>query len=129
MKKRIIVIFVFIFFYLSQYGQAVQNEDKIDPFLRQFLFEQNEKNKKKRSSKIKVSGAGNNQSKNETSSKKFECIIYTKNAKALKERDIMINSILPTFVTAVLSLEQVKQLSLMNEVTYIEAAKNSYPNH
>lgn len=129
MKKRILIIFILIFFCNWQYGQNIKNKDKIDPAFRLLLSQQKLQNKGKCSSTIKASNAKPNASKNKTSSPKLECIIYTKNPKALKDKGIVINSTLPTFVTAVVTLAQIEQLASMNEVTYIEAPKNNYPNN
>ena len=109
------------------YGQSFKNEDKIDPVFRTLI--NNEKLKsasviKKSSLKFKGSGAGGNLPAKE----KYECIVYTKEAKVLMDRGIVINSTFPTFVTAVVTLEQIKQMASMAEVTYIEAPKTNYPS-
>jgi minor extracellular serine protease Vpr len=127
MKKTFFTIFILLFFCTWQYAQRIKNEDKIDPTLRSLLVQQKLQNKKKwPSEKVKDSKRGT--PKNASTARKFECIIYTKNAKALKDKGIVINSTLATFVTAIVTLEQIEQLASMDEVTYIEAAKNNYPN-
>ncbi|MGI8635632.1 MAG: hypothetical protein ACR2KZ_09540 [Segetibacter sp.] len=128
MKKRILIVSVLVFLYSSQYAQNIKNEDKIDPAFRSLLTHQKQEKKKKCSSELKSKENKRSAIKNATATKKYECIIYTKNATALKDKGISIHSTLPTFVTAIVSLEQIKQLSLMDEVSYIEASKNNYPN-
>lgn len=60
--------------------------------------------------------------------KRYECIVYTKQAGALRKKGIVINSELPDFVTARATLKQIKQMASMAEVTYIEAPKTNFPN-
>lgn len=129
MKKTIFILSAFIFFYSVQYAQNLRNKEKIDPAFKSLIYNKKLQGKKKSSSATKVPEAKVNSSKNEATAKKFECIIYTKNAKALKDKGIIIHSTLPTFVTAIVSLQQIEQLAAMSDVTYIEAAKENYPKH
>lgn len=55
---------------------------------------------------------------------KYSCIVYTKNAKALREKGITVNSVLPLFVTAFATLKEIRDLSRMESVTYIEFPAN-----
>lgn len=53
--------------------------------------------------------------------KKYDCIVYTSNGKLLKDKGFVVNSILPTFVTASATLHEMLQMASMREVTYIDA--------
>ncbi|MEO5999967.1 MAG: S8 family serine peptidase [Chitinophagaceae bacterium] len=65
-------------------------------------------------------------SKNKPPEKRYECIVYTVNAKALVDNGIVLNSVLPTIVTAWVTSEQIVQMSLMPQVKYIESPKTNY---
>ena|SRR5256885_7911752 len=128
MQKGIIIVLLLIFFYAPDFAQNSKMEAKIDPAFRSLITKQRAKDSsasKNCSSCPKVKAAKGKVSKNAPAEKKYECIIYTKNAKALHNRGITINSELPTFVTAFVTLQQIEQLSSMPEVTYIEAPKTN----
>lgn len=61
--------------------------------------------------------------------KKYACIIYTKNAEAIKDRGITVQSVLSKFLTAFVSLEQVNMLITLNEVEYIATPYVIAPNN
>ena len=52
---------------------------------------------------------------------RYECIVYTTNAQALSDSGIIMNSRLPKFVTAMVTLDEMNMLSNMDAVSYIEA--------
>jgi minor extracellular serine protease Vpr len=52
---------------------------------------------------------------------RYECVVYTRNAKELSDSGIIINSTLPTFVTAWATLDQISKMAAMPQVLYIEA--------
>ena len=60
--------------------------------------------------------------------KRYDCIVYTKQAGALRKKGVVIHSELPGFVTAWATLQQIEQMACMAEVTYIEAPKTNFPN-
>ncbi|MBE7174459.1 MAG: hypothetical protein INR73_28060 [Williamsia sp.] len=68
-----------------------------------------------------------NRSGDEKSGKRYECIVYTKQAGALRQTGIVIHSTLPGFVTAWATVRQLEQLASMPEVTYIESPKTNFP--
>ncbi|GEO08591.1 hypothetical protein [Segetibacter aerophilus] len=127
MKNKTILILVLLFFCTLTHAQSVKNEDKIDPVFRLLLSGENTKtisaNKKCVPGKRRTKGTIE---KREIKGKLYDCIVYTKNAKALKDKGIVVGSTLPTFVTARVSLQQIEQLAAMDEVTYIEASKTNY---
>ena len=62
-----------------------------------------------------------------TAEKHYDCIVYTKQAAALRKKGITVHSELPDFVTAWATLRQIEQMASMAEVKYIEAPKTNYP--
>jgi hypothetical protein len=127
MKNKIILILVLLFFYTLPRAQSQKNKEKIDPIFWSLLTDQKTKsisgNKKCVAAKSRTEV---NIAKRESEGKVYDCIIYTKNTKALKNRGIVIGSTLPAFVTARVSLAQIEQMASMDEVTYIEAPKTNY---
>lgn len=59
----------------------------------------------------------------------YSCIIHTDNANSLKEKGFMLQSVYPTFVTALVSIEDLKKLQELNEVKYLEAPKELFPHN
>jgi minor extracellular serine protease Vpr len=123
MRKTCIILLVLIIFAPVLFAQTEYNQDKIDPQLRSLIAEV----KKNTANKKKCSKAEGKKSE-EAQIKRYECIIYTKNASALKDKGIFLNSTLPTFATALVSLKQIEQLAGMAIVSYIELSKSTYPN-
>ena len=60
----------------------------------------------------------------DTSAKKYECIIYTGNAAALRKNGIVVQSELPRFVTAQATLKQIELAATLPEVSFIAAPDN-----
>lgn len=129
MKRKISILLVLLFFYTLPYAQSIKNEDKIDPVFSSLIA--SDKTKKAASNKKCLSAktiSKGNVAKNELKERIFDCIVYTKNAKALKDKGVVVGSTLPTFVTARASLGQIEQMATMEEVIYIEAPKTNYPH-
>ncbi len=61
--------------------------------------------------------------------KRYSCIVYTTNGKALRDSGIVVNSVLPQFVTAWVTLDQLTRLSYMKEVKYISAPEFEFINN
>ncbi|MEJ7769867.1 MAG: hypothetical protein WKF89_18760 [Chitinophagaceae bacterium] len=61
--------------------------------------------------------------------KKYDCIVYTKNAKALRENGIVLNTVLPDFVTASATIRQILQMAEMPGVLKIEAPRIDREHH
>lgn len=64
-----------------------------------------------------------------TLEKRYECIVYTQNATALRSKSIVVQAELPKLVTAWVTLDQLGQMAAMNEVTYIEAPQFDHANN
>lgn len=56
----------------------------------------------------------------------YEAIIYTKNGRSLLDRGINVQSILPGFVTARISISDAERLATMNDVDFITAPAINY---
>lgn len=105
-------------------AQVKNMEDKIDPEFRNIIEKVNGKNcyryfdastsSKLKKNKVKIADTA-------ADKKKYDCIVYTKNAKAIKEKGIIVNSVLPGFLTASATLCQIMQMASMPEVIKIEA--------
>jgi subtilisin family serine protease len=59
----------------------------------------------------------------------YICIIYTSNAVVLKEKNINVQSVLPKFVTAWITPQQLIELVDMPSVNYIDVPKIVMPNN
>ncbi|MBE7173550.1 MAG: S8 family peptidase [Williamsia sp.] len=53
--------------------------------------------------------------------KRYNCIVYTKNTQALRDSGIVVNAVLPNFVTAWATLDQLTKMASMPEVAYVKA--------
>lgn len=123
-----LVFYIFAsFFYLQGYTQNTKEEDKIAPAFR-LLIEQNKitKTTAKKKCIFKRKSMEKSATKNAESEKVYDCIVYTKNSQVLRGKGIILNSILPTFVTAKATLLQILQMASMPEVTYVDAPSTNY---
>lgn len=131
MKKGVAMLLGLLIICAMSEAQNLKNENKIDPAFRQLINNEKVKstfgNKSSSKTKSKTSISKEKVSEKQPKRVMYECTVYTKDAKALKDKGIIINSALPTFVTATVSLDQIELMSAMNVVTYIEAAKTIYP--
>jgi len=117
MKKFLLFLLGLFFFHVSAICQSKTMHEKIDPVLLRLMEEH---------SKQKTSAVNSSQKcgkKSDVGEKKtFDCIVYTDNAKALRDSGITINSILPTFVTSVATAEQIQKMVAMPFVRYVSAS-------
>ena len=105
MDKGCFLLAAVLIFSLAGFAQQSPGEEKIDPVLKAEMARHGRK---------------------ASASLIFPCIIYTKHPEALRKKGIAVNSVLPAFVTAQLTGNQVFKLAKMPEVTYIESPK---PDH
>ncbi|MEO8412939.1 MAG: hypothetical protein ABI472_04740 [Ginsengibacter sp.] len=130
MRKAKVILFVTLFFCVSCFSQNVKMEDKIDPAFTSLITKQKIKidtDSEYCASRTTAKTTHCGTSKNFRAAEKYECIVYTKNAGLLRDKGIIVNSTLPTFVTALATLKQIVQMASMPEVTYIEAPKINTP--
>jgi minor extracellular serine protease Vpr len=60
---------------------------------------------------------------------KYSCIIYTENPQSLIAKGIEVQSILPKFVTALVSVDDLKNLSIDKNVNYVESPEIIEPHN
>jgi hypothetical protein len=111
MNRGCCLLALFLLCSLTNFAQMVKPEEKIDPILLSALRQ-----------KDGAASAGN-KTGDTSGTKIFPCIVYTTNPKALREKGITIDSVLPKFVTARLKAGQILKLAAMPEVSYIESPK------
>ncbi len=100
-----------------------QNERKLAPALRYLLDHKSDTSatfRKQTPSLYVIEPKEGFASKGAPLEKRYDCIVYTKNAQALKSKGIVINSTLPTFVTAWATMDQITEMANMADVAYIE---------
>ncbi|MEJ7769868.1 MAG: S8 family serine peptidase, partial [Chitinophagaceae bacterium] len=123
-----ITVALILLFSLEPYAQNVPTSTKIDPLYRQLISES-------KNDKVLLNGAPFSSRveategyaiKNGPMEKRYECIVYTNNAPALRGKGITINSTLPSFVTAWITLEQISEMAAMDFIKYIEAPRTDY---
>ena len=128
MRKRRVALFLpVLLFCLPGFAQNISTDKKIDPAFRSVLTARRNgrdtlgnKNFSFHSNILPTEGliAGNRQAQ-----KRYNCIVYTKSPQVLRDSGIIINSVLPTFVTAWVTLDQITKMASMPEVSYIKAPK------
>lgn len=122
--KKYVLYLILLFVQFSASGQDRVIGYKIDPVYR-YLIEA----AKTRTSDInslpafvkRVSPTKGFSFPNSTIEERYECVVYTKYAKALSDSGIVINSYFPTFATAWATLDQIGKMASMPLVDYIEA--------
>ena len=129
MRSFFIIAFT-LFLQLELYSQNIDGESKIDPAFSYLI----DKAKARISLVDKVTSPYKLAPVegvliNGKIERRYQCVVYTSNAKALHDSGIIVNSVLPTFATALVTLEQVQQMATMKDVTYIDAPEISYLNN
>lgn len=120
LTRALLSIVVASLFYLPGFTQNKKDEEKIAPAFRSLIAKEKitipaSQKKclfKKRKPVKTLSKSGE---------KKYDCIVYTNNAKAIRDQGIIVNSVLPTFVTSSATLQQILQMASLPGVTYIDA--------
>ncbi len=110
-------------------AQNIKNKEKIDPKLGDVInAEKADNSNGSRSSTARSQTKGKiNKLQNQPHPRLHECIVYTTDAQALKDKGITVHSILPKFITAMVSVKQIEQMAAMKQVTYIELSKTNFP--
>lgn len=128
-KKVLILVSLSLFFTSSLFSQNTILHQKLDPAFR-YLIEQTRQERtsgaKLQSPLFSVEATEGFATKDARVEKRFNAIVYTKAAKILRDKNIVVNSILPKFVTAWVTLEQIEQMANMPEVGYIDAPEMDY---
>ncbi len=122
MKKNLGISCVFLFFITTFFGQ---NNEKLALSFR-YLQEQQQNGKAQtaaapslftKTATARYSAVSNI---NETT---FSCIIYTQHPEVLIEQHIPLQSIQPTFSVAWLTLDQIKKVAALPEVSFVDTSK------
>jgi minor extracellular serine protease Vpr len=124
-RLRLTLISVFIFLISAAgYSQNTEPKDKIDPAFR-FVFEQPapgaRQEPKSFSPAFKTTPSKVVVNAGQPAEDRYSCIIYTKDVATLKKNGVLVNSVLPHFVTAWVTPQQIEQLSQLPTVDYIAA--------
>lgn len=114
-KRRLLLILPLLLIYSVGIAQEKKMDDKIDLVFKSLI----EKDARTQTSKKRCFAKKKNATSSSLAATKYDCIVYTKNPQALRDKGIIINSVLPTFVTASASLQQIQQMSSMPDVAYI----------
>jgi hypothetical protein len=118
--KNILFLFILILASCQMIAQQKSMRSKIDPLFLSLIDSVENRSTIDKKCAIKKTAAKINKQKKLG----YRCFIYTKDAGSIRGTGITINSILPTFVTAIATLEQITQLSKFPTVTYIEMVKS-----
>lgn len=119
---KTISFFLVLFCQVAAFSQTKLAENKIDPVFRYII-----ESVKTRSSHglpafvqnvIPTKGFA---ARDANAEERYECIVYTKNAKSLSDSGMLINSAFPTFATAWATLDQIVQMAEMRQVDFIKA--------
>ena len=120
-KLSLCLVFACLLFFFTHSQNTVQ-KDKISPVFRSLIEENNISLRAPRRRCIfKKKQANKSVAEMNAIQKTYDCIVYTSNGNLLKEKGFIVNSILPTFVTASATLQQMLQMASLPEVTYIDA--------
>ncbi|WP_207492575.1 S8 family peptidase [Aridibaculum aurantiacum] len=117
------MLLITLFIFSGSYAQNLLPGQKIDPILKQRFSEVKADPSKaeQKFSGIYVLEPTEGFTETGRLEKRYEVIVYTKDAAALRETGIVINSVLPKFVTAWATIDQVEQLAQMKEVDFVAA--------
>ncbi len=125
--KRISTTFLFVFILSQSFAQIGSHSQKIDPAFRYILDHKNELSTEALNgfpTLYKILPVAGFLPGGKIMEKRYDCIVYTKNAKALKDSNIIVQGVWPKFVTAWVTLNQLNQMATMADVSYIEAPVN-----
>lgn len=122
--------FFFLFFFsllfcAAAYSQALRPADKIDPVFTYIIDHKSNITDaaiyEHMPSPAKIKPTDGYVTPGGPVEKRYDCIVYTVNAQVLKDSGIIVRSVLPAFVTAWVTIEQLVQMSLMPGVSFIQA--------
>lgn len=122
-NKSILLSFLSVLLYVAGYAQGRSPEDKIDPAFKFVLTQQPGARQAPRSYSpaFKTTPTQVRMAPGQPAGDRYDCIIYTTDATALRNSGVLVNSVYPHFVTAWVRPEQITQLSNMPGVNYIAA--------
>ena len=117
--RPILISMLSFLIYASGYAQNKAPEDKIDPAFR-FILEPPapgaRQEPKTFSPAYKLTPTKVMVTAGRPAEDRYDCIIYTKDVATLRNKGVVVNSVLPDFVTAWVTLDQIEQLSSLPRV-------------
>lgn len=119
-KTAALVAFSFML-HSAAFGQGP--ESKIDPSFRYLISQEKSRDLSPRSypSKTLLQPTEGFASRGGQKELRYNCIVYTTNGRSLRDSGLVINSVLPRFATAWVTLDQIERMARMPQVSYIEA--------
>jgi minor extracellular serine protease Vpr len=123
-QKSVFIAFFSILLYASGHAQNGAPADKIDPAFR-FVMAQSKPGVRQTplhfSPAFKTTPTQLRTVTGQPVEERYDCIVYTSDAAAIRSSGVIVNSVLPNFVTAWATLDQITQLSNLPGVHYIAA--------
>ena len=123
-QKSVFIAFLSILLYASGHAQNGAPADKIDPAFR-FVMAQSKPGVRQAplqfSPAFKTTPTQLRTVTGQPVEERYDCIVYTSDAAAIRSSGVIVNSVLPNFVTAWATLDQITQLSNLPGVHYIAA--------
>jgi minor extracellular serine protease Vpr len=113
-KKTILISVVALLMYAAGYAQNRTPEEKIDPAFRFVLAQPKGSERqipKTFSPAFKITPTKVVAAAGQAVEERYDCIVYTTDVATVKSTGVLVNSVLPHFVTAWATLEQIEQLS------------------
>ncbi|WP_207512976.1 S8 family peptidase [Longitalea luteola] len=122
-NKSILLSFLSVLLYLAGYAQGRSPEQKIDPAFKFVLAHQPGARQVTGtySPAFKTTPTQVRSATGQPAGERYDCIVYTSDANALRNSGILVNSVYPHFVTAWVTPEQINQLAQLPGVNYIAA--------
>ena len=110
----------------TAFGQDAASSQKLDPVFRYLLDKQSGRHLASTAfpSPYLLEPTEGFAARGGASDKRYNCIVYTTNGRALRDSGIVVNSVLPTFATAWATLDQIQRLANMSAVKFVEAPQN-----
>lgn len=123
LRTTLLSIFISLV-YTTGYAQDATPQDKIDPAFR-FVMEQPVTNGRRETKTylptVKITPNKVTVAAGSPAEERYDCIVYTNDVAAVRNNGVVVNSVLPKFVTAWATLAQIEQLSKLGTVNYVAA--------
>ena len=122
LKKTI--LFLLVIYYQLAASAQTRVDYKIDPVFRYIIESVKSKNLNGVPAFVKnVKPTPGYAFRSAIPEERYECIVYTKNARSLADSGMLVNSSFPTFATVWATLDQIVRMAEMRQVEFVEAPK------
>lgn len=125
--KQVVLLLSFLFPGMLL-AQNTKTDNKIDLPFRILITQQKAADPIAQKKSPKPKTTRNKSRSTDTSQKKYDCTIYTKNPAVLRKKGIIVQTELPGFVTALATLQQIQWAATRPEVTFIKAPEYLQPH-